>query len=76
MNERHVYTIEVSNVAKVSNKDMVGKRIFSKVEAEAALLRDGFCQSPECDIWHNGSTEAWITDRVISTLGVEEVQLR
>lgn len=76
MNERHVYTIEVSNVAKVSNKDMVGKRFFSKAAAEAALLCDGFQQSPECDIWHNGATEAWITDRVISTLGVEEVQLR
>ncbi|MCR5408116.1 MAG: hypothetical protein K6E61_03320 [Bacteroidales bacterium] len=76
MNERHVYTIKVSNVAKVSNKDMVGKRFFSKAEAECALMRDGFCQIPACDLWHNGATEAWIVDKVISTLGVEEVQLR
>lgn len=74
----HVYKITLSNPAKGGNQKLDGACFQSYILAAETLSLHGFIYNDDSDLWHNGHTEAWITDHYINTetLGVEEVQLR
>jgi hypothetical protein len=77
MSSSYVYQITVSNPAKVAN-GISGACFCSRELAEETLVKHGFVYSDDAELWHNGSTEAWVSLRPINyvSLGVEEVQLR
>ena len=74
-----IYQITVSNQDKV--KPSLRRACFSSKEAANDTLREnGFTYYKDSDLWHNGSTEAWVEEHVVNEnkllLGKEEVHLR
>ena len=76
--EKIVYQISISNPAKADKPELNGACFSSFGVAADTLRLHGFEYSEEAALYHNGSTEAWITRRPVSSviLGVEEVQFR
>ena len=75
---RSVYQITISDPTKVDSYELNGACFSSLGTAADTLRLHGFEYSEEAELWHNGSTEAWITRHPLNTtlLGAERVQLR